>query len=282
MLKYFINSFSFRGIFELKDSKISHTIVYFLFLCLVMSFPLNLEYALHGNTDLNNITNGFLANEITWFDELPSGYVDHMGLGLRKDETYTYKFKDLYENEITLVINPAAEFVPEANMLVMYKTEVRFYDSSSCYYSDYSHITEDIFFDELKQMEDKDRAKEIFASIFDEVFNPAETLYLILYNLLQTLLLNVIIVLLVSAVFMLVRVKYQRLTNFRQNLCIVTSSFTIPTLLGFFASLCASILNLGVGVGQTMVVVSAFLMPIIALLAVYKGSGNKEVLTKHL
>lgn len=284
MLKFFSGSFSFKGIFELKDSKISHTVLYFLFLCLVMTFPLNLEYALNGTTDLNNVTNGFLSNEISWFsDELPSGYVDRMSLGIVGDKSYQYEFNDLYGNPILLVINPEDDYKPAANTIVMYQTEVCYYDSDkSCYYSDYSHLGETIYFDKLKEMEDQTEARKIFCSIFDQVFNPAETFYLIMFNVIQTLLLNIIMVLLVSAVFLCVRVKYQKLTNFKQNICIVVASLTIPTLLGFAGAIFASIFNLGTGVGQTMVVVSSFLMPIIALLAVFKGSGNKEVLTKHL
>ena len=110
----------------------------------------------------------------------------------------------------------------------------------------------------------------------DGCFNDLMIVSNLVINTFTQLLLNTLFVLAESLIFMLVRVKYQRITNFSQNINIVVASMVIPSIICFIAG----VFNI-IEMSSFTVVLFQLLSPLIAIGAIYKGSNIKDPSIKY-
>ncbi|PKK96525.1 MAG: hypothetical protein CVV58_05915 [Tenericutes bacterium HGW-Tenericutes-3] len=116
-----------------------------------------------------------------------------------------------------------------------------------------------------------------FATMLDEAFSSYAIFVSVVYYTAITAFLNLVLILVVSAIFIFVRIRYQKVTNFKENLKIVIASMTIPSLISFIVGI------LGVmEINAFTVVIYQFATPLIALVAIYKGSKIKEISNKNV
>ncbi|MGD9886905.1 MAG: DUF1189 family protein [Bacilli bacterium] len=278
MLNIFFHSFSFSHIFGLKKAPLKTFILYFLFLVLLISFPLNYQIIKNdGFRGLNTVTYELRKANPNWLpDQLPSD-MDISETGLHFIQDQEYQFSTTVEDVMyTVIINPKTSFVNLQNTIVLGVNEITYYDAQGHYLKgDYQHVSEVVDFAELKIME-KSQAVDLFLSLIDGSVSPYTVFYSVFTNTIIQLGMNIILVIILASIFLLIRVNFKPVTNFSDNLKIIISSMTIPGLISFLVGI------LGImEINSFSVVLFQFLTPLIGMLAIYRGSKEQETaLTK--
>jgi maltodextrin utilization protein YvdJ len=217
------------------------------------------------------------ANPAWLPDSLPSDMsISRSGLNFLNDQEYS--FTTPIEGEgFMIIINPAAPVTEATNTIVLEKEQVLFFDGKGNFLKgDYDGVSEIIDFSELKTL-DKSQAVDVFMSMIDGAFSPYAVLYSILVNTMIQFGMNIILLLILAGIFLMIRVNYKPVTNFGENINIIVASMTIPALIGFLVGMLGII-----EFNSFTVVLFQFLTPLIAMLAIYKGSGQTEVSTKNV
>ena len=112
---------------------------------------------------------------------------------------------------------------PYQKAIVLCKDKILYYDNSKKpIVGNYDHIEEVIHFTELKNM-DKYTALTLLLDAIDGGFNQYMVFSSILINTLTQLFMNLIMVVIIAAIFLLFRIKYKKVTNYRQNIGILIS-----------------------------------------------------------
>lgn len=304
MIKIFINSFSFKKIFQNGAAKWRSIIGYFLLITLITSFPLNLQIVQNdGWQGLNTITLGIREVSPSWFpNDLPNDVaISRNGLYVPVEKAYYYEAILADSTNYQFVINPQEitedlEFTvvyteagvvtkdsngfikttPYERAIVLCKDKILYYDNSlQPIVGKYDKVVGVINFTELKGM-DKFAGITLLFDAIDSGFNQYMVFSNILINTLTQLAMNLIMVLIIAAIFLLIRIKYKKVTNYHQNVGILISSMTIPSIISFIIGIIGLIEMNSFGV-----VLFQLLTPLIAIGAVYLGSGEKEVSTKY-
>ena len=303
MLKFIINSFTFKGVFENRNAKTLTVVLYFLIILFATSFPLNYQIV-HNNgwEELNTITFAWKENVPNWLpNELPNDVVfSKNGMTMPIEKTYVYT--SIYEESTyMLVINPidktpqvgekvyteegikslndSGEVITETyqkTILLCHDKVIYYYKGDDVVKGSYDKITDTINLSMLKGMNETEAAS-IFLSMIDSCFSPYMVLSNVLISTLTQLMLNVILVFMISAIFLLVKVNYTRITTYRENINIIVSSMTIPTLISFIIGIIGLM-----EITAFSVVLFQLITPLIALAAIYKGSGIKQSSTKYV
>lgn len=299
MLKFLSKCFTFKGIFSLRDYKKGPVIFLFLILVFVTSFPLNMAIIKNnGWKGLNTVTYAWRTTHPTWLPSgLPNDYViTKNGLEVVPSNDVTYVFEttnQINDKEVVtkLIINPLEiidnkiydknnnliyDYQNKTNQraIVLSQKEIIYYGDDNILTSDYKHVPEAVNFTNLKLDINEGGLK--FLDIIDGAFSDMMIISNLLINTGTQLLLNTIFVIVEAAIFLLVRIKYQRVTNFSQNINIVIASMIIPSIISFIAG----ILNI-IEFSSFTVVLFQLLAPLIAIGAIYKGSNIKDPLIKH-
>lgn len=299
MIKFLSKCFTFKGIFSLRDYRKGPVIALFLILVFVTSFPLNMAIIKNnGWKSLNTITYSWRQALPKWLpDELPNDWtISKNGLEIPNSSEATYVFES--DNSVgmegvktRLVINPMEKETGNAET-VYTKNEILIFDESGnvkkenyertivlckneiIYYGvnnqvlkgGYNNVKTPLNFTYLKLL-GKEGAIELLDAI-DGSFSEMMIFSNIAINTGTQLILNIIFVLVEAAIFMLVRIKYQKVTTFSQNINIVIASMVIPSLISFLAG----ILNI-IEFSSFTVVLFQLFAPLIAIGAIYKGSN---------
>lgn len=278
MLKLFAGGFSPKRIFQNRNTKTISVIFYFLFLMLVVSFPLNLQIVQGGGWALYDFTSGIVTNHPDWLpDGLPSDIeIGPSGMYYENNVVTVLNWEDIDGNPIHYVFAPDVEYFVNGRTLVFEDARIVYFDENSNEIFDvpYSTLQHLVRFSELKQMTESE-AVDAFTGIIDEAFSAASVLRSVLSYTGITVILNVLLVVVTSAIFLLVRVKDQQITNFRENILIVISSMTVPSLVGFFIGIIGLL-----EFNAFSVVIFQFATPLIALLAMFRGSSGEIYQTK--
>jgi maltodextrin utilization protein YvdJ len=124
---------------------------------------------------------------------------------------------------------------------------------------------------------DASSAAIMFFDIIDNSFNEYAVFYSVIANTFIQYIMNTILILVLAAVMLLIKVKYKKVTTYKQNLSIIIASMTMPSILSFIISL-FRIAELN----AFSVVLFQFITPFIAILAIYKGENNSSKSIKHL
>jgi hypothetical protein len=275
MLKIIVNSFSIRKIYDLRKEPLKKFILHFLFLVLLISFPLNYQIVKTGGWDLFDFTTGLREESPAW---LPLGLpndieISQSGMYYESAAITTFETVNLEGQALTLVFAPEGGYVVSGRTLVFEAELVTYYDASSAEIlsANYANVSPVVRFFDLKLAEQSD-AIATFADMIDDIFSPYAILKSVLFYSLVTLVLNTLLLLVVSFIFIFLRIKFQKVTNFSDNLKIVMASMTIPSLIGFvFGILGLMELN------AFTTVIFQFFTPLIAMFAIFKGAKIKEM-----
>lgn len=279
MLKFFTDSFRVKRIYRLKDSKWRSVIFYFLLLVLIISFPLNLQIIRSGGWDLYNFTAGMREVYPDWLPyDLPED-VEISANGMYYEETINSVFltNNLDDQDLYIVISPLGDYIPSDRTLMFEENQMRYYDENGDYMfsADYSRVEGIVRFYDL-QLGTQSNAVDKFASIIENSFGGYAQFKSIILNIIINFVTNILLVLVVSFLFIFIRIKYQKVTTFSDNIKIVVSSMTLPALVGMAFGF-IGIMELS----AFTVVIFQFMTPIIAYVAIYRGSKIKESSNKY-
>jgi len=280
MIKIITNSFQFKNIFSLKNTKKSKMLIYFIILVLITAFPLNYQIFLNdGFKGMNSFTHELRLENPSWLpNELPNDVsISKHGMYLVNDREYIYETITNAGNKYFIIINPAEEITEAKNTIVLEKDQIIYFSKDGATLKGgYQNVDEVIDFSDLKNM-NSNEAVDIFFSMIDSAFNQYGVFYAVVVNTLTQYLMNALLLIILAAIMLLIRVNYKKVTNFSENVNIVIASMTIPTLISFIFGVIGLI-----ELSSLLVVVFQLLTPIIALAAIYKGGKEKEVSVKHL
>ncbi|MDD3122202.1 MAG: DUF1189 family protein [Candidatus Izemoplasmatales bacterium] len=278
MLKLFVGGFTPRGIFSQRDVSLKKVILYFIFLVFVISFPLNLQITQSGGWDLYNFTAGIQSNNPSWLpSQLPDDIeISSAGMTFTSIEVSTFQTTNVNDEILYIVFAPSTYYV--------YTTSLVFEEHSIVYYNElgnkvfsvgYNNIKTPVYFSNLKLMTDSE-AIDSFTRMINEAFSPYAVFKSIFLYTIITFMMNIVLVVVLSAIFIFIRVRYQKVTTFSQNIRIIIASMTIPSMVGFVVG----IIGL-VEFNAFSVVIFQFMTPLIALFSIFKGAGIKEISNKY-
>ncbi len=280
MLKFFVDSLRVKRIYNLKDAKWSSVIFYFLLLVLIISFPLNLQIIRSGGWDLYDFTAGIRQQYPDWLpDELPEDIeISYTGMYYENTDNSVFTTTNLDGDNLYIVFSPLADYVPNDRTLVFEENQISYYDENGTYMfsADYSRVSGIVRFYDLK-LGTQSNAVDKFASIIENSFSGYAQFKSIILNIVINLVMNILLVLVVSFLFIFIRIKFQKVTTFSDNIKIVISSMTLPALVGMAFGF--------IGVMELSaftVVIFQFMTPIIAYVAIYQGSKGKPISGKYL
>lgn len=275
-----------------------YNIFWFIILVFVTSFPLNFQIiSNNGWSELNTVTLNWKQKTPSWSNNLPTEmYISQSGLETSQSETYVYT--NTYENKTyTLVFNPESnnivdgkiylhngykevgkdELIPYTNCVVLDDTATYYYKADGkSITGNYKTVKGQISSNQLNSLNQAEAATILFDAI-DSCFNSFMIFSNIFINTLTQFALNLIMILLISAIFMLIRIKYEKVVNYTQSLRIFISSMTIPGLISFVVGI--------TGLAELTsftVVLFQLITPLLALGAIYKGSKIKDPSIKYV
>lgn len=120
MVKFFIDSFRVKKIYDLKNTKAIKVFFYFLLLVLIISFPLNLQIIRSGGWDLYNFTAGIRQNYPDWLPEdLPEDIeISASGMYYEDTDNSVFLTTNLDDQDLYIVFSPLSDYVPTDRTLV--------------------------------------------------------------------------------------------------------------------------------------------------------------------
>ncbi len=280
MIKFFIDSLQIKKIYNLRESKLSVAILHFLLLILIISFPLNLQIIRSSGWDLYNFTAGMRETYPSWLpDDLPEDIeISRSGMSYIDTESSVFLTTNLDDQDLYIVFSPLVDYQPTDRSLVFEPEQISYYDENGDYMfsTGYGRTQGVISFYNLK-LGTQSEAVNQFAGVIEDAFSGFAQFRSIVYNIGINLVLNIIMVSVVSFLFVFIRIRYQKVTTFKDNIKIVIAAMTIPSLIGLLFGL--------IGVMELSafsVVIFQFATPIIAYFAIYKGSSIKELDNKNV
>lgn len=275
MLKLFVGSFTPKGIFNQKDASLKNIILYFMFLIMVISFPLNLQIIRSGGWDLYDFTVGIHQNYPDWLpSQLPTDiYISKTGMQYFDAEVSTFQTTNINGDVLDIIFAPVDTYEIRNRSLVFEPTTITYFNENGnkVFSVGYANIQDSLSFYDLQFMT-QSVAIDKFTAMIDQAFSSFAIFKSVILYTGITLVLNLILVLIVSAIFIFVRIRFQRVTTFKQNIRIVIASMTLPSMLGFVIGV-LEIIDLN----AFSVVIFQLMTPLIALVSIYKGSKIKEI-----
>jgi len=278
MLKLFVGGFSPYRIFQQRNAKTRSFIAYFILLIFIVSFPLNLQIIRSGGWDLYNFTAGIQQSNPDWLPyQLPEDIeISRYGMYYVDEVVHTFATTNVSGDPLNIVFAPVDNYEVSGRSLVFEKESIVYYNenNTNVFTIGYSNISQTVRFSELRMMTQSE-AVNVFSDMISQAFsNYAVFRSIFLYTGI-TLFLNVILVVVLSAIFIFIRINYQQVTSFGQNLRIVIASMTLPSIIGFIVG----ILEI-VEFNAFSVVIFQFMTPLIALFAIYKGAKQTQAQNK--
>ncbi len=280
MIKFFVDSFRVKKIYGLKNTKGGIILFYFLLLILIISFPLNLQIIRSGGWDLYNFTAGMRETYPDWLPEdLPEDIeISKSGMYYENTENSVFLTSNLADEDLYIAFSPLADYVPTDRTLMFEEDRISYYNEVGEFQfsANYSNVGTVVRFSELNLTSQASAVNKL-ATIIEDSFGGYAQFKSVIYNTGINIVLNLILVSVVSGLFLLIRVKFEKVTNFSENIRIVIASMTLPAIFGMIIGL-TGLMELS----AFSIVIFQFATPIIAYLAIYKGAKIKQVSTKHL
>ncbi len=279
MIKFFVDSFRINRIYDLKETKGVKVFFYFLLLVLIISFPLNFQIIQSGGWDLYNFTSGIRESYPDWLpDDLPEDIeFSSSGMYYENTENSVFLTSNIDDEDLYMVFSPLNDYVPTDRTLVFSEDNISYYDENGdfMFSADYSKVQGVVRFYDLK-LGSQSNAVDKFASMIEDTFGGYAQFKSIIYNVGINLVVNLLMIVIVSFLFVFIRIKYQKVTTYLDNIKIVISSMTLPAIIGFVIGIIGVI-----ELSAFTVVIFQFVTPVIAYIAIYKGSKMKEASNKY-
>jgi maltodextrin utilization protein YvdJ len=270
MLRFFVRSFTLKGVWDNRFASNRLLPWVFLLLVLLVSFPLNYQIVKTGGWALFDFTSKMREEAPAWLPaSLPEDLaISNNGLEWFQPETSAFEGLNHAGETLLFVFQPSGSYEGTERALVFYPERIVYYEAGGTerLTTNYQNISERVEFLDLKMLERSD-AVDQFAAIVEQAFSPYAVMRSVVLNLGINLLLNALLVLAVAVIFLLLRVKFQKVTNFGENLRIVLSAMTLPAMIAFVVGV------LGVmEVNAFSAVVFQFFSPLIAVVAIFRGA----------
>ncbi|HNZ51031.1 MAG TPA: hypothetical protein PKG91_05985, partial [Bacilli bacterium] len=130
MLKIFWHSFSLSNLFKQRKKPLKAFIAYFLFLVLVIAFPLNYQIIKNdGFRGLNTITYELRKANPQWLPEQLPSDMSISQAGLHFIQNQEYRFMTTTEAGVfTIIINPQTPASDVVNTIVLGTEQISFFD----------------------------------------------------------------------------------------------------------------------------------------------------------
>jgi len=280
MLKIIANSFKLKNIFKVRLLPGKSFILYFIFLVFVISFPLNYQIVKSGGWDLYNFSAGIRQSYPNWLPtDLPEDIeISKSGMFFEDAVASSFETTNMNDETLMIVFMPLADYTVEDRSLVFEENRIVYYDveGKEVLFVNYHNIQNTVRFRELRMM-NQSEAVGYFADMIDQAFSSYAIFSSVIYYTAITAFLNLILLLVVSAIFIFVRIRFQKVTSFKDNIKIMIASMTIPSLISFVFGV-AGLME----INAFTVVIFQFLTPLIALVAIFKGSKIKEISNKNV
>ncbi len=204
--------------------------------------------------------------------------ISSAGMNYIDTDNTVFLTSNLDDQDLYIVFSPLVDYQPTDRTLVFEPDQISYYDENGEYMfsTGYNRTQGVISFYNLK-LESQSEAVNQFAGMIEDAFSGFAQFRSIIYNIGINLVLNTIMVSVVSFLFVFIRIRYQKVTTFKDNIKIVIASMTIPSLIGLLFGL--------IGVMELSafsVVIFQFATPIIAYFAIYKGASVKELDNKNV
>ncbi len=269
MIRIFAGSFSLKGIFQNRSIAGKSFLFYFVFLILLVSFPLNYQIVKTGGWDLYNFTAGMRAQYPDWLPtDLPDDIeITKEGMLFTNVATSSFTTANLDGATLNIIFMPEGAYEGAVRALVFYPQRIVYYEEGGAerLSTNYQNISSSVRFNDLMML-DQSIAVDRIATMIDEAFSAYAVFKSVTLNIAINLAMNSLLALVVGAIFIFIRIQYQRVTTFADNLKIIISSMTIPAIVGFTIGIVGVI-----EINAFTSVLFQFLAPLIAILAIYKG-----------
>lgn len=269
MIRIFAGSFSLKGIFQNRSIAGKSFLFYFVFLILLVSFPLNYQIVKTGGWDLYNFTAGMRAQYPDWLPmDLPDDIeITKEGMLFTNVATSSFATTNLDGATLNIIFMPEGAYEGAIRALVFYPERIVYYEEGGAerLSTNYQNISTSVRFNDLMML-DQSIAVDRVATMIDEAFSAYAVFKSVTLNIAINLAMNALLALVVGAIFIFIRIQYQRVTSFADNLKIIISSMTIPAIIGFTIGIVGVI-----EINAFTAVLFQFLAPLIAILAIYKG-----------
>lgn len=280
MIKFFVDSFRINRIYDLRETKGVKVIFYFLLLILIISFPLNLQIIRSSGWDFYDFTAGMRESYPDWLPyDLPEDIeFTNSGMYYENTENTVFLTSNLDNQDLYIAFSPLDDYVATDRTLVFSKDRISYYNETGTYLfsTGYDRVDGVVRFYDLK-LGTQTNAVNKFATMIEDCFSGYAQFKSIIYNVVINFVINLLLVLVVSFLFIFIRIKFQRVTSFIDNTKIVTASMTIPAMISFTIGI-LGIMELS----AFSAVIFQFATPIIAYVAIYRGSKIKEVSNKYI
>lgn len=273
ILRYFATNIrSLSRTLALRKEKGWKVVLYFLFLTLLMSFPLNYAIVRENGWNLNFISARLQENMPSWYPfGLPSDCsVSPQGLTCTSTTSEVVLQGGVFE----VVINGTRDSaIANQQTLILAAEKIYMVDAQGgVLETDYRGFTRTISFQELRVNEPEISIIEFSESI-ENSFGAYMIIFSVITNLWVTLLLNIIYLFLFSALVMIFKIGYQQFMTFREAMKLAVMAMTIPTIISIVVGF------LSPSAFAFSSVITAFGIPLIMILLI-KIPGKKEFMNR--
>ncbi|HPD12792.1 MAG TPA: DUF1189 family protein [Bacilli bacterium] len=276
--------FRFSSLFALRKIKSKSFIFLFALLTLISSLPLNILIIKTKGWNFNPIVNE-MELEFDTFTLPVEKYLENgeekflyfSKLTFKKEgiisdgtpyffETSTFKF---YINQV-----PTKEETDQGNVIVLIKDEAVFYrENGKKLIGSFSNLNEPIHFDRIANETD---AKKAIIEIIETVFSGPYIFSSVLIWTIANIFMQTVLMLAICAIFLLVRVNYQKVATYREYLKMYVGCFVIPTvvsvLIGLIGESTAALTPVILQMGTALMMIGT----------IYKGSKTEIPPAKRL
>lgn len=234
LVRYFRDSFKFKTLLITKDKTLVKSIIFFLLMIIIATFPMSLDAVKNRGTRLDFIIEHFRENTLNW--DMPSTFEIKGGKLITNgsNDEYIYEYKD-----ITYIIN----FQGELNHLenkssIIFQTDViTFINDKGEYMTGhgYQGFVDVFSFKEFELASPVERTKlyEQFAENIEKSFSNQIVLFTVLRNTTVQIFTNLIYILVLSLLVQLYKFGYEKFMSYKEGLMFVLLAMGLPALLSF-------------------------------------------------
>lgn len=234
LVKYFRDSFKYKTIMQTADKTLLKTIIFFVLMIIISTFPMSLDAVRNQGSKLDFIIEDFKDNEINW--EMPTNFEIKGGKLITNGSQEEYRY---YYKKTNYVINFQGEldYLNNKNSVIFEEDKITYINDKGEYMVGYGYKGfTDIF--SFKQFEianpnEKTLLYEQFAKNIEKSFANQIVLFTIIRNTIVQILINFIYAIVLSLLVQLYRFGYEKFMTYKESLKFVLISVALPAVLSF-------------------------------------------------
>ncbi len=237
LIRYFKYSFQFKTILTIRNEKFWKIGIYFIILCLINLFPMNYLIVKEQGWRLDFIEESFTNQTPTWVLPEECTISSNKLYCIVEEEEYSYTHQG-----INYIFNyQGTDYDTSVKQVLFTKDNIIYTNGEGAQMIgyDYKGFTEDVNFRSINLMDSADRANAYieFGSQIEHTFGPYIIFYTVLVNTLISIGLNILFILLLSAVLQLFRFGYSTFFKYSESLKFLVLIMGLPAVLSFMIGL---------------------------------------------